>query len=138
MIEYNDSQLTKPEPIEVIQAYLAKHPSTLPVITTKDVMSSTNKITWIKDEMERRLWLCDKWFMQLQLGKVDEKQVYQESIKSMVVFLDYREKYYGMAAASEKNLLAGYLNANNGKGIRTKLTEYKTWWQANKTAAISL
>jgi hypothetical protein len=44
----------------------------------------------------------------------------------------------GMAAATEKNLLAGYLSTNNGTGIRSKLAEYKTWWQANKTVAISL
>ena len=137
-ISYRGSLRTLPEPMEVVQAYLVKHPSTLSLINLAQLRSNENKSAWIKDEMERRLWLCDKWFMQLQLGKVDEKQVYQESIKSMVVFLDCREKYYGMAAAPEKNLLAGYLNTNNGTGIRTKLTEYKTWWQANKTAAISL
>ena len=134
-IEFTDLTGSKPEPLEVVQAYLQKFPSTIP---TTLVLDNAHKIQWIKDEMERRLWLCDKWFMQLQLGKVDEKQVYQESVKSMNIFLDYREKYYGMAAAPEKNFLAGYLNTNNGTGIRTKLTEYKTWWQANKSAAISL
>jgi hypothetical protein len=138
MIEYHDSQLTKPEPIEIIQAYLAKHPSSLLAFTTKDVMSNASKITWIKDEMGRRLWLCDKWFMQLQLKKAEEKQVYQEAVKSMNIFLDYREKYYGMKAADEKNLLAGYLNTNNGTGIKTKLDEYKKWWVVNKDKAISL
>ena len=133
-IRYTDLQKTKPEPLEIIQAYLQKHSSTLPVMT----MDTAHDIVWIKDEMERRLWLCDKWFMQLQLGKVQESQVLQEAVKSMNIFLDYREKYYSMAAVSEKNLLAGYLNANNGTGIRTKLAEYKTWWQANRSAAISL
>ena len=130
--------MTKPEPLEVIQAYLQKHPSTLTAFTLEELRSNANKSTWIKDEMARRLWLCDKWFMQLQLGKVQESQTLQESVKSMNIFLDYREKYYVIAAANEKNLLAGYLSTNNGTGIRTKLTEYKTWWQANKTAAISL
>jgi len=138
MIEYHDSQLTKPEPVEVIQAYLAKHPSTLPMITMKELNSAANKTAWIKDEMDRRLWLCDKWFMQLQLRKVEEKQVYQESVKSMNIFLDYREKYCGMKAADEKNLLAGYLNTNNGTGIKAKLKEYKDWWVVNKEKAISL
>jgi len=137
-IQYTDLQMEKPEPIEVVRAYLVKHPSTLSAITLRQLRSTENKTTWIKDEMERRLWLCDKWFMQLQLGKVQESQVLQESVKSMVVFLDYREKYYSVAAASEKNLLAGYLNTNNGTGIRTKLAEYKMWWQANKSAAINL
>jgi hypothetical protein len=137
-IQYTDLQMEKTEPIEVVRAYLVKHPSTLSAITLRQLRSTENKTAWIKDEMDRRLWLCDKWFMQLQLGKVQESQVLQESVKSMNIFLDYRERYYGMAAASEKNLLAGYLNTNNGTGIRAKLAEYKTWWQANKNAAISL
>jgi len=138
MIEYHDSQLTKPEPIEIIQAYLAKHPSTLPPITMKDLNSVANKTTWIKDEMDRRLWLCDKWFLQITLKKADEKQVYQESVKSMNIFLDYREKYYGMKAADEKNLLAGYLNKSDGTNIKVKLVEYKNWWATNKDKAITL
>ncbi|HWR58349.1 MAG TPA: hypothetical protein VN328_05625 [Thermodesulfovibrionales bacterium] len=56
----------------------------------------------------------------------------------MEVFLNYREKYYGLKAADEKNLLAGYLNSNNGTGIQAKLTEYKTWWLTNKGKVINL
>jgi hypothetical protein len=138
IITYHDSQLTKLEPIEVVKAYLAKHPSMLPAMTLQELRSIANKTTWIKDEIDRRLWLCDKWFMQLQLKKAEGTQVYQESIKSMNVFLDYREKYYGLKAATEKNLLAGYLNTNNGTAIKVKLTEYKKWWTVNKEKAISL
>lgn len=138
MIEYHDTQMNKPEPLEIVQAYLAKHPSTLPMISMKDLYSSAGKTTWIKDEMERRLWFCDKWFYQLQLKKVEEKQVYQESVKSMNIFLDYREKYYGIKAINEKNILASYLYSNNGTGIKAKLTEYKNWWSVNKDKAISL
>jgi hypothetical protein len=137
-IEYTDLQMEKPEPVEIVKAYLVKHPSTLAAITLKQLRSTENKTTWIKDEMDRRLWLCDKWFMQLQLRKVEEKQVYQESVKSMNIFLDYREKYFGIKAADEKNLLAGYLNTNNGTGIKAKLKEYKDWWVVNKDKAISL
>ena len=137
-IEYTDLEMTKPEPLEVVQAYLAKHPSTLPPLTAAIQRSAESKTKWIKDEMDRRLWLCDKWFMQLQLRKVEEKQVYQESVKSMNIFLDYREMYYGMKAADEKNLLAGYLNTNNGTGVKAKLKEYKDWWVVNKEKAINL
>jgi len=133
-IRYTDLQKTKPEPLEVIAAYLQKHPSTIPTL----VMDKTHDVLWIKDEMDRRLWLCDKWFMQLQLKKAEEKQVYQESVKSMKVFLDYREKYYSIKAADDKNLLDGYLMQNNGTGIKAKLTEYKNWWTVNKDKAISL
>jgi hypothetical protein len=56
----------------------------------------------------------------------------------MNIFLDYREKYYETKAADEKNLLAGYLNTNNGTAIKAKLTEYKNWWLIHKTDAISV
>jgi hypothetical protein len=134
-ISYRNLQGGKPEPLEVIQAYIQKFPSTIPSTLTLD---KAHDEKWIKDEMDRRLWLCDKWFMQLQLKKVEERQVYQESVKSMNIFLDYREKYYGIKAADEKNLLAGYLNANNGTGIKAKLKEYKDWWVVNKEKAINL
>lgn len=137
-IEYTDLQMEKAEPVEVVKAYLAKHPSTLTAMTLQDLRSTANKTTWIRDEMDRRLWLCDKWFMQLQLKKVEEKQVYQECIKSMNIFLDYREKYYGLKAIDEKNLHAGYLGSNNGTGIKAKLTEYRNWWSIHKTDGINL
>jgi hypothetical protein len=133
-IRYTDLQKVKPEPTEVITAYLQKHPSTIPAL----VMDAAHDIQWIKTEMDRRLWLCDKWFMQLQLKKAEEKDVYREAVTSMNVFLDYREKYYGMDARSDKILLAGYLDANNATGIKSKLTEYKNWWGMNKAKAISL
>jgi len=88
--------------------------------------------------MDRRLWLCDKWFMQLQLKKTEEKDVYHGCVKSMNIFLDYRAKYYGIKALDEKNLLSGYLNTNNGAGIKSNLTEYKNWWTVNKEKQINL
>mgnify|MGYP001617340262 CR=1 FL=1 len=133
-IRYTDLQKTKPEPMEIVNAYLQKHPSTIPAM----VMDKAHDEKWIKDEMERRLWLCDKWFYQLQLGKVQQKQVFDESVKSMNVFLDYREKYYGISAKDEKNLLSNYLMQNNGTGIRNKLKEYKDWWSINKGNPINL
>jgi len=137
-IEYTDLQMEKSEPIEVVKAYLVKHPSTLTAISLLDLRSAANKTTWIKDEMDRRLCLCDKWFLQLTLKKVEEKQAYRESVKSMNIFLDYREKYYGLTAANEKNLLAGYLSTNDGTNIKLKLAEDKTWWSAHKSDGISL
>jgi hypothetical protein len=137
-VEYTGSLRSLPEPLEVVQAYLAKHPSSLPAMTLQDLRSATSKTTWIKDEMERRLWLCDKWFMQLQAGKADQKTVLQESVKSMTVFLNYREKYFSLKAADEKTALTGYLAQNNGTGIKAKLADYKAWWVTNKTRSISV
>ncbi|MBI5026928.1 MAG: hypothetical protein HZC12_09455 [Nitrospirae bacterium] len=56
----------------------------------------------------------------------------------MEVVLNYREKYYGINAKDEKNLLSNYLLQNNGTAIKNKLTEYKNWWNLNKDKAISL
>jgi len=138
MIEYHDSQLVKSEPIEIVRAYLAKHPSTLPSMTLLQLRSTENKTQWIKDEMDRRLWLCDKWFVQITLGKTDQKTALQNIVKSMKVFLDYREKYYGIKGTNDKNLLAGYLSSNDGTNIKAKLAEYKNWWTVHKEKAISL
>jgi len=134
-IQFTDLTGTKPEPLEVVQAYLQKFPSTIPTSLTLD---NAHKIQWIKDEMDRRLWLCDKWFVQVTLGKTDQKTALQQVVGSMQVFLNYREKYYGIKAADDKNLLTGYLSANDGTNIKAKLTEYKNWWAVNKEKAISL
>ena len=138
VIDCIDLMMEKPEPIEVVKAYLVKHPSTIPVMTLAELRSTDNKTKWVKDEMERRLWLCDKWFMALQLGKAEQKPVLQHTVDSMEVFLDYREKYYGIKASTEKQLLWKYLTSNNGTAIKNKLAEYKSWWEANKDKAINL
>ena len=138
-IKYTDLQMTKPEPLEVVNAYLAKHPSTLPSMTSADLRTDENKTKWIKDEIERRLWLCDKWLQQLDEGKTEQYKVISEVVNDhLEVFLDYREKYYGISAAEDKQILSGYLQAKNEKEIRKKLTEYKQWWAENKTKPINL
>lgn len=136
MIQYHDSQMEKPEPLEVVSAYLAKHPSTLPAMTLAQLRSAESTSKWTKDEMDRRLWLCDKWFEQLQLLKTDQKTALQEAVKSMTVFLKFREKYYGLKSADEENLLAGYLSQNDETNIKAKLQEYKDWWSVNKTGSL--
>jgi hypothetical protein len=137
-IEYTDLQMTKPEPLEVVEAYLAKFPSILSPETSADLRTTASETQWIKDEMDRRLWLCDKWFGQLDIAKVQEKQADQEAVKSMNVFLDYREKYYGIKAEDEKNALAGYRYQNDTDSIKSKLDEYKTWWGENRAKEINL
>jgi len=136
-IQYSNLSGPKPEPLEIVKAYLIKLPSSI-ILSDVEFKAKAHNEKWIKDEMDRRLWLCDRWFLQITLKKAEEKQVYQESVKSMNEFLDYREKYYGMKAADEKNLLAGYLNKSDGTNIKIKLAEYKNWWTVNTSASISL
>lgn len=133
VIDYGDPR--KSEPLEVVQAYLQKFPSTIPPTLALD---NAHDEKWIKDEMERRLWLCDKWFLQLQLQKAEQKTVLQNTVDSMQVFLSYRQKYYGIDALEDKKALSNYLLQNNGTAIRNKLKEYKDWWTANKGGAINL
>ena len=134
-ISYTDLQGTKPEPLEVVQAYLQKFPSTIP---TSLVLDKAHDELWIKDEMERRLWLCDKWQAELQAGKAQISHALEEIVENLEVFLDYREKYYGISAGEEKQIFYGYLQALNGTEIRKKLTGYKQWWTENQTKPINL
>lgn len=134
-IEYTDLQMEKPEPLEIVNAYLAKHPSTLPVMTSSDLRTSDNKTQWIKDEMSRRLWLCDKWLAYDQAGA---NKIVDELVDHLTYFLRYREKYYGVSAKADLILLDGYKQADNKAAIETKLAEYKTWWVNHKKDSISL
>jgi hypothetical protein len=122
-IRYHDTKLTKPEPTAVVRAYLAKQPSTLSAAAAPD------ETAWIRDEMERRLWLSERWFLRYSAEK---KRLLEEPLVSLNIFLDYREKYFGLRAADEKNVLTGYLNPNNSAGIKAKLAEYRNWWAENR------
>jgi len=137
-ISYTDLQLTKPEPLEVVQAYLAKHPSTLAAMTSTDIRTNDNQKKWIKDEIDRRLWLCDKWNAQFQANKTTQKDLLYNFNRSIGVFLNYRQKYYGVSAKDDLAAIDGYMDNNDLTSIQTKLTEYKTWWNANKGKGISL
>jgi hypothetical protein len=83
---------------------------------------------WIKDEMDRRLWLCDKWDAQFQLGKVKQADLLQELFDHMNIFLDYREKYYEINAWDEKIALLNYKSQNDLVSIKNRLADYKTWF----------
>jgi len=137
-IQYHDSQMTKPEPLEVVKAYLAKHPSTIPAMTLTQLRSAENKTKWIIGEMERRLWLGDKWAAIIQPSDPKLRDKLKSMTDSMVVFLNYREKYYGISAKDEKIALDTALFQNNVSAIQAKLTEYKGWWSTHKGDSITL
>lgn len=133
-IHYVDLQGTKPEPLEIVKAYLAKFPST---IDANKVLESGHDVLWIKNEMARRMWLCGKWDMAFQTGKTAEKEMLSEIVEHLNVFLDYRDKYYGVPAKAEKRRLSDYKYQNNGTGIRETYKGLKTWWEANKAEPIA-
>ena len=136
-VSYRDLTGTKPEPLEVIQAYLAKFHSTFTTVPDHYKSQAYNQ-KWIKDEMERRLWLCDKWNVQFLAGKVSQDDLLKELVTSMKVFLNYRQKYFNINATDDINSLSSYLSNKDSAPIQAKLSSYKTWWLANKTKAINL
>ena len=136
-IAYTDLQGTKPEPLEVIQAYLQKFPSTI-TSTPIEFKGNAYNVKWIKDEIDRRLWLCDKWNAQFQAGGVTQADLIYNLVRSMNVFLNYRQKYYGVAADADLKLLSSYQQNKDITSIQTKLSQYKGWWSSNKARSISL
>ena len=137
-IEYTDLEMIKPEPLEVVQAYLVKHPSTLTQTTSTALRTDSSKVGWIKDEMERRLWLGDKWFAQIQTIDPKLRDKLKSVTNSMIVFINYREKYYSVIAKNEKIEIETALSQNNVAAIQTKLTAFKTWWAEHKGDSITL
>lgn len=136
-ISYTDLKGNKPEPLEVVQAYLVKFPSTI-ITTPIEFKGETYNKKWIKDEMDRRLWLCDKWNAQFQAGQTNQNDLIYNLDSNINVFLNYRQKYYGIASENDIITLRAYIRANDLTSIQTKLTEYKTWWNANKGKGITL
>ncbi|MGA2553341.1 MAG: hypothetical protein ABSF20_00980 [Smithella sp.] len=137
-IEYTDLQRSKPEPIEVVQAYLVKFPSTI-TTTSAEFKSNAYNVQWIMDEMDRRLWLCGKWILQPPTGQMTQQNILGELSNNMQVFLNYREKYFAdITASNETEILYGFQKNNDIASMQKKLTEYNTWWNANKSKAITL
>jgi hypothetical protein len=136
-ISYTDLDGTKPEPLEIVQAYLAKYPSTI-TTTDDELKSNTYNIKWIKDEIDRRLWLCDKWNGQFVAGVTTQKDLIYYLVSNMEVFLNYREAYFGMKAMDDMSALHQLQKNKDIISINKKLTEYKTWWSANKGKSIHL
>jgi hypothetical protein len=136
-ISYTDLKGTKPEPSEVVQAYLAKFPSTI-TMTDTELKASTHSVQWIKDEMDRRLWLCDKWNAQYQTGQAQLNDLIYNLNRSMGVFLNYREKYFGVSAKADLKALFDYNRNNDLASFQTKLKEYKKWWAKHKDKHIFL
>jgi len=56
----------------------------------------------------------------------------------MGVFLNYRQKYYGVKANADLEALFNYQQKKDIASIQKKLTEYKTWWAKHKGKRIHL
>ena len=137
-IEYTDLQMEKPEPIDIVDAYLTKYPSTLVARTSAELRTDESRTQWIKDEMSRRLWLCEKWFTWQSGGNVEMSKALDEVVDHLEEFLDYRQRYFGMNADQEKMDLIAAKRVNGDVAIKAKLTQYKQWWEGHKGDSITL
>ena len=72
------------------------------------------------------------------MGKVGLYETLDTVVKSLGVFLDYRERYYGIKAKDEKIVLMELLDKKDGTSIKNRLSTYKTWWAVNKGRSITL
>ena len=135
IISYTDLDGTKPEPLEVVQAYLQKYPSTLP---EGFVFDAAHNEQWIKDEMSRRLWLSEKWFAWQAGGNVEMVEALGEVVDHLEEFLDYRQRYFGMNANQEKMDLIAANRSNDEVAMKAKVAQYKQWWNSHKGDPIPL
>jgi len=122
-------------PLDVVWAYVQKIPSTIPATMALD---EAHDAQWIKDEMERRLWLAGKWFTHLRTNKTLPKKALKEAVASMDVFLEYREKYYGIRSLEEQRLLAGLQEESDDNRLFGRLKDYRKWWSKAKDRPLKI
>jgi hypothetical protein len=122
----------KPEPLEVVQAYLAKHPSTI-TLTDAQLKSHAHSVQWLRDEMERRVWLAEKW---LPLAKGDNSKV-ENVVDNLIEFLKYRDKYLGKSGKNDAIELGKYNNNKDIESLEKKLKSLREWWNDHKTESLS-
>jgi len=104
----------------------------------EELKSDAHNKKWIKDEMERRLWLCGKWYMQVQLEKATQDDIARDVKKHLEVFVNYREKYFGVDGKADREALASYVYTRNHTALKSKYEDLQKWWQDNKDKDITL
>jgi hypothetical protein len=137
-IEYTDLQMTKPEPLKIVEAYLARYPPTLPPMTSERLRSSEEISKWVKDEMERTLWLCEKWFHHYETDGEEAERTNRIVKGFLETFVRYQEEFFPENTEDlEKRLLDIFL-AVDIRGLRDVHSIYVQWWEDNKNRCISL
>jgi len=131
-IRYSDPELSKPEPLEVVRAYLRKFPSSI-TYTDAYVKTRAHNEQWLRDEMERRIWLSEKWVVLVEDGKGDLYAELREVYRHLDVFLKYREKYLGVEGGDDRSDIENALVSRNVSDMGKKVKELRAWWNKNKT-----
>lgn len=121
----------KPEPLEVVRAYLQRFPSSI-TYTDAYIKSRAHNEEWLRDEMERRIWLSEKW---MGLIKAQSKPEELDRVrKHLEVFLKYREKYLGVKVTQkEVEGLERVEESGDVVGMEGKVKGYREWWESNRS-----
>lgn len=120
------------EPAEILRAYLAKWPPTLPA------GFALSDEAWLKDEMTRLLECADGWFAQYASGSADLPLTLTWVKNQLEQFLRYRTLYFGLEADAGLMALSEALRDRDETALRLQLSEYRQWWEANRARAIVL
>jgi len=131
-IRYSTYSKNKPEPMDVVKAYLAKYPSTM-TLKESEFRSKAHSEQWLREEMNRHLWLAEQQFTLASAGISDINEVLKDIVDNLEMFLSYREHFYAVKASSNQEFLVERLDAEDAPAIKNLLNEYKTWWSENKT-----
>jgi hypothetical protein len=122
-------------PLDVVKAYVERFPSSLPQDLALD---RTHDLQWIREEMERRLWLSEKWLHAVLGAKVQPRQGVSEAVRNMTTFLQYRERFYGVKKKEEFQALEACLDLLDDNGLLVKLREYQKWFDVNRERKLRL
>jgi len=125
------------EHVELLKAYLRKFPSTVPSIK----LGQKYDKDWVKNEMDRRLWLCNSWMAWMHGGGEDFDWKFKNVIYQLYGFLDYRDFYYKNGVerylkknfgVDEKKVLWGYYRQKDEAAMKNQLEEYRRWWRHHR------
>jgi hypothetical protein len=131
-IKYTDLQRTKPEPLEIVRAYLAKYPSSI-TMTDAELKSASHTESWLRNEMERRVWLMEKWAGVGSADVLKQAEAERAILEHAEVFSKYMHKYLG---DSPNEMIKGFFLASrpfNWTRLTAEVGKLRAWWDANKS-----
>lgn len=141
-ISHVDLQAEKPEPLEVVRAYLQKYPSTIDM-SDAQLKDQDHTKQWIKEEFERLLWVSERWVSLLKDGDAQNKEKLRTAAKHLEEFANYRKAYFkplfGHALDKDIELLqTAHMRPGQEEFIRAKLADYQKWWAGHRNSSIDL
>lgn len=129
-------------PTQIVDAYLALHPSSLPSSVDD---SQAHQATWIRDEMRRLLEYTQRNLGYAEVDAESPEFWRREARRLLGRFAAYRERFYHVGSADEFERSADAAELRNLKPDRSaidavkqqawlqaKLLEFQNWWAAHQ------